>query len=229
MVSAFIDHDHNLSGVAGVWELSVTDNGYVNRAVTIEVLEDLLNHCKKNQIKLPVIVYADGFKGHYGLKIAEFCEENQIKMIFLKPNTTHACQPLDLTSFAALKREVKKLSHSWHGRKENTNKKLDKYTIMKDVLYTAVENVFSNPSIIQSGFRRACLLPFGAENMDWSKFSSSKVFARPGQENAVTKNVEICNDVINNNIYPAPEFCGNSEDFADPVLLAHPLPPPSRG
>ena len=210
--------------MAGVWELSVTDNGFVTRSVTIEVLEDLLRHCKKNQIKLPVIVYADGFKGHYGLEIAEFCEENQIKMIFLKPNTTHACQPLDLTSFAALKREVKKLSHSWHGMKENTNKKLDKYTIMKDVLYNAVENVFSNPATIQSGFRRACLFPFGPENMDWSKFSSSKVFARPGQEN-----VEICNNLINNNnMYPAPEFCGDAEDIADPVLRAHPLPPPAE-
>ena len=94
---------------------------------------------------------------------------------------------------------------------------------MKGVLYNAVENVFSNPATIQSGFRRACLFPFGPENMDWSKFSSSKVFGRPGQENVEIRNILI----NNNNMYPAPELCGDAKDIADPVLRAHPLPPPS--
>ena len=209
-------HNFNITGISGVWELSVTENGYVTRIVTIEILEDLLKHCRKNGIRLPVIVFCDRFKGHYGLEIAEFCAQNQIKMIFLKPNTTHACQPLDVTCFAPLKALIKKLSHEWHGKPENTNRKLDKYSVMKEVTYQAIEKVFSNPKTVPSGFRRSGLLPFGPENMDWAKFSSSQVFERPGRRDEQSVN--------NNSTALAPEFCGNAVDVADPAFLPHPLP-----
>ena len=200
--------------------------------MTIEILEDLLKHCKNNGTKLPVIIFADGFKGHYGIEIAEFCKQNRIKMIFLKPNTTHACQPLDVTVFSPLKLMIKKLSHEWHGKRENTDRKLDKYTMMKEVTWQAVEKVFSNPMTVPSGFRRSGLLPFGPENMDWHKFSSSKVYEREAEiceENGGTENVEhvvalqISN---NNNTFSPPEFCGEAEDVADPIYRYHPLPPP---
>ena len=86
-------------------------------------------------------------------------------------------------------------------------------------------NVFSNPATIQSGFRRACLFPFGPENMAGPSFPQAKCLQdQPGQEN-----VEICNNLINNkNMYPAPELCGDAKDIADPVLRAHPLPPPAE-
>ena len=185
--------------------------------MTIEILEDLLKHCRKNGIRLPVIVFADGYKGHYGLEIAEFCAQNQIKMIFLKPNTTHACQPLDVTCFSPLKALIKKLSHEWHGKPENTNRKLDKYSVMKEVTYQAIEKVFSNPKTVPSGFRRSGLLPFGPENMDWEKFSSSQVYERPGRRDEQSVN-------NNNNNSTAPEFCGNAVDVADPAFRPHPLP-----
>ena len=196
--------------------------------MTIEILEDLLKHCKKNTISLPVIVFADGFKGHYGIEIAEFCDQNKIKMIFLKPNTTHACQPLDVTCFSPLKSMIRKLSHEWHGRPENSNKKLDKYTIMKEVTWQAIEKVFSNPTLVSSGFRRSGLLPFGPENMDWEKFSSSKMYDRNEKDTADESVVEgclpICNN-NNNNTLLMPEFCGNADDVADPAFRPHPFSP----
>ena len=211
----------------------MTDNGYVTRVVTIEVLEDLLKHCQKHGIALPVIVFADGYKGHYGIEIAEFCEKNKIKMIFLKPNTTHACQPLDVTCFSPLKSLIKKLSQKWHGKPENSNRKLDKHAFMKEVTWQAIEEVFSNPKLVPSGFRRSGLLPFGPENMDWDKFSSSQIYERPGRsdentrnENAVEGCLSISSGPVNNNNSTslAPEYCGNAEDVADPAFRSHPLP-----
>ena len=209
----------------------MTENGYVTRVVTIEILEDLLRHCQKHGIGLPVIVFADGFKGHYGIEIAEFCEKNKIKMIFLKPNTTHACQPLDVTCFSPLKSMIKKLSQNWHGKPENSNRKLDKHSLMKEVTWEAIEKVFSNPKLVPSGFRRSGLLPFGPENMDWDKFSSSKIFERRPDENTMIENVvEGCSSISigpvsnNNNITSlAPEYCGNAEDVADPAFCSNPL------
>ena len=66
------------TGIAGEWKHSVAPKGYVTRAVFLEILGDLVEHVKKNDIVLPVILFIDGYGGHLGPDISDFCKENGI-------------------------------------------------------------------------------------------------------------------------------------------------------
>ena len=58
-------------GETGEWKFSISDSGYSNCDVMLEVVEDLDNYVIEKQIPKPVILFMDGFKGHYGIKINE--------------------------------------------------------------------------------------------------------------------------------------------------------------
>ena len=66
------------TGIAGKWKHSVAPKGYVTREVFLEILGDLVEHIKEKNIVLPVILFIDGYAGHLGPEISDYCKENQI-------------------------------------------------------------------------------------------------------------------------------------------------------
>jgi hypothetical protein len=52
----------------------------------------------------PAILILDQFSGHSYEKFSEQCSANNIIVKYLVPHTSHLCQPLDLVTFALLKR-----------------------------------------------------------------------------------------------------------------------------
>ena len=73
---------------------------------------------------------------------------------------TAVSQPLDVGPNSALETRMKSLTHRWHGRVENAGRKLDQYSMMKHVVFDAVEQVFSNPNTVITAFRRTGLVPW---------------------------------------------------------------------
>ena len=71
---------------------------------------------------------------------------------------TAVSQPLDVGPNSALESKIKSISHRWHGA--NAGGKLDQYSMMKHVVFHAVEQVFSNPNTVISAFRRTGLVPW---------------------------------------------------------------------
>ena len=67
--------------VLGKVKFSVTDSGYVKRATFLQICMDLYEYCIENRIPFPVILFIDGYGGHYGLEIAEYCREHQIILL----------------------------------------------------------------------------------------------------------------------------------------------------
>ena len=86
-------------GVTGKWRFSKSEKGYVNREIFLEILKDLSDHIDENNIERPVVLFIDGFSGHLGLAIAEFCEEFAIQLILFHSNMTHILQPLGMHFF----------------------------------------------------------------------------------------------------------------------------------
>ena len=74
--------------------LSKTESGYVNRETFLDILSDLDHHLTTHNIVRPVLLFVDGFSGHLGLAIAEYCLEHQIQLVLLRANMTHILQPL---------------------------------------------------------------------------------------------------------------------------------------
>lgn len=86
-------------GVTGEWRFSKSEKGYVNREIFCAVLKDLSDHLDRKNIQRPVILFIDGFSGHLGLEVAEFCVEFGIQLILLRSNMTHVIQPLGVYIF----------------------------------------------------------------------------------------------------------------------------------
>ena len=68
-------------GVLGVIKFSVTDSGYVQRHIFLIILQDIVEYCVKNNIPFPIVLFVDGFGGHFHLDISKFCRENQIVLL----------------------------------------------------------------------------------------------------------------------------------------------------
>ncbi|XP_060854929.1 uncharacterized protein LOC132932560 [Metopolophium dirhodum] len=49
------------------------------------------------------VVIGDNLASHMSMKIIQLCKENDIKFIFLPPNSTHLTQPLDVSCFRPVK------------------------------------------------------------------------------------------------------------------------------
>ena len=67
--------------VLGKIHFSVTDSGYVKRYIFLLVLKDLYEFCVDNNIKFPIVLFVDGFGGHFHLDITNYCREKQIVLL----------------------------------------------------------------------------------------------------------------------------------------------------
>ena len=61
----------------------------------------------------PRIIIGDNVPSHLNINVLRQAEENDIKFIFLPPNSTHILQPLDVAVFRTLKAEWRKCLTEW--------------------------------------------------------------------------------------------------------------------
>ena len=67
--------------ILGKINFSVTDSGYVIRCIFLLVLKDLFEFCVANNIKFPIVLFVDGFGGHFHMDITNYCREKQIVLL----------------------------------------------------------------------------------------------------------------------------------------------------
>ena len=125
-------------------------------------------------------MFCDGFKGHIDLGCCLFAKEKKIELVLFKPNTTHITQPADIVVLAQIKRKMRERIHLWHGDIQNINagRVLDQYTMIWDVAWHVFEEVFAQPEICQTAFRKAGLYPWNPYALDFSKVTASSVYKR---------------------------------------------------
>ena len=81
-----------------------SDSGWMCTNVFYEYIANkFLPWVKREKIELPVILFVDGHASHLSQPLSEFCNQNQIVLVVLLPNTTHFLQPMDVSMFSALK------------------------------------------------------------------------------------------------------------------------------
>jgi hypothetical protein len=71
--------------------------------VFLKWLED--RHIPKDELKVLIL---DNLASHLSLNMMEHCRSNNIRLIFLPPNSTHLTQPLDVAVFAPMKKHWRK-------------------------------------------------------------------------------------------------------------------------
>ncbi|KAJ8966510.1 hypothetical protein NQ314_003483 [Rhamnusium bicolor] len=84
--------------------------GWMTSDVFFEyIVNDFNKWAVENNIPRPLLIFIDGHKSHMTLALSKWCEENQVVLYALPPNTTHIMQPADVSVFRPMKSDWKKL------------------------------------------------------------------------------------------------------------------------
>ena len=111
----------------------------------------------------------DGHSAHINLAVAEFCRDKRIILYCFPPHASHILQPLDVAVFGPLKK-------SWNAAVEEFKSKFQLPVTKKNffqVFDPAWQKCKEKKHVI-AGFRAAGLVPFDADNVDYSKILLKK-------------------------------------------------------
>ena len=72
--------DLSVDGVLGEVKFSVTESGYVQRHTFLVILQDIYEYCLAKNISFPIVIFVDGFSGHFHLEISEYCRKKNINL-----------------------------------------------------------------------------------------------------------------------------------------------------
>lgn len=150
------------------WYLGRSETGWMRSEVFYEYIVNGVNEwILMNNIPKPVILFIDGHKSHLTLHLSKWCDENDIILYALPPNTTHIMQPADVSVFKPLKTQWKKTVRDWQSKPENSNKVLNKNSFCP-LLQECLESPFLPQSII-NGFKRCGIYPLDPDAVDYTK------------------------------------------------------------
>lgn len=156
--------------------IGVADNGYMTSKAFYEyIVNEFEPWLTKMNLKRPVIFYLDKHVSHLSLELSQFCEEKKIIIIALYPNTTHICQPLDVSLFRALKAHYKNTFSEF--LKECNVIELNKYQL--PIVLRRTFKAMDMKKNLVNGFRRCGLSPFNADNVDYTKCLYKKSVSLP--------------------------------------------------
>jgi hypothetical protein len=83
------------------WQFTATDNGWTTDATAIEWLKKVfLPQTATEEDRLLIL---DGHGSHESTDFMWICYQNNIRLLFLPPHSSHVLQPLDLGVFSSLK------------------------------------------------------------------------------------------------------------------------------
>ena len=108
----------------------------------------------------------DNLTSHLSVDIIEACEQNDIRFIFLPPNSTHLTQPLDIAFFAPLKRLWRETLTTWKHNDGRHLTSIPKDTLPRHIKAT-MEKVIDGKGSQNfiSGFQKAGIAPLDREKV----------------------------------------------------------------
>lgn len=146
------------------WSIGRSDSGWMVSTTFFAYMHIFYDWLVEKKIKFPVLLFLDGHKSHINKDMSEFCEQKQILLFALYPNSTHMLQPCDVAIFRPLKCVWKSVVRK---HKQSTTKVITKQNfanLFKQAYHKAIK-----PSIIRSGFAKCGLYPFNPDNVDYNK------------------------------------------------------------
>ena len=90
------------------WEFTATEKGWITDSTAVEWLEKVFIPGSQPTTPEPRLLIVDGHGSHETTEFMWLCFQNNIRLLFLPPHTSHVLQPLDLAVFSSLKVAYKK-------------------------------------------------------------------------------------------------------------------------
>ena len=142
-----------------------SDSGWMKSETFYEFIANAFNPWLiQSGIKKPVILFVDGHRTHLSMSVSELCDEVDIILYLLPPNTTHILQPADVGPFKPLKSFWKTAVGDF--QRENTNAVVRRQHVAP--LLLKVLKQISASSII-NGFKATGIYPLDPDRVDYSK------------------------------------------------------------
>jgi hypothetical protein len=134
---------------------SVTSSGWMEQHAFTGWLKDVfIVHKKKIHGDEFVLLYLDGHSSHISFEIADICFQNNVVLVCLPPNTSHALQPLDVGFFKPLKDLWKKILRQWYRESRLTKVEKSNFPLLLAQLWRQLKGENS-----VAGFRGSGLFP----------------------------------------------------------------------
>ncbi|KAJ8910325.1 hypothetical protein NQ315_012331 [Exocentrus adspersus] len=151
------------------WVLGKSEKGWMTSDVFFEyIANDFNKWAVENNIPRPLLIFVDGHKSHMTLALSKWCEENQVVLYALPPNTTHIMQPADVSVFKPMKSDWKKTVRNWQNRSENINSSVNKVNFC-GIFHEVLSNTEAFAENIKNGFRKSGLFPLDPDALDYTK------------------------------------------------------------
>lgn len=111
----------------------------------------------------PKVLIGDNLPSHINMKVIQQCIDNNVRMCFLPPNSTHLLQPLDVSIFAPLKKEWNKILTNWKLGEGKHYTVLPKHTFPSLLLNLMQSMDDKWKPLAKAGFKSCGIYPFNPE------------------------------------------------------------------
>ena len=145
--------------------IGATESGWMKAETFFEFIANgFVPYLEEHEIRKPVVLFVDGHKTHLTMQVSQYCEDHEVILYLLPPNTTHLLQPAGVAVFKPLKSYWREEVHQF--QRENVNAVVRKQNVGKMLL-----NVLKKlkTESIKNGFRVTGLFLLNIENVDFSK------------------------------------------------------------
>ena len=120
------------------------------------------------------VIIGDNMPPHINANVIRKAEENEIKFVFLPPNSTHFLQPLDVSVFRTLKAEWRKSLTAWKLHEGRRLTVLPKWAV-PDLLRRLDEAMAEKwGPLAQAGFSASGIYPFSPGHLMRMVFSTAE-------------------------------------------------------
>lgn len=113
----------------------------------------------------PKVVIGDNLASHMSLEVVGICEEHNIRLTFLPPNSTHLLQPLDVAVFATVKKAWRKIITDWKMGDGKYMTTLPKWCFPRLLLQLELEMEDSWERLCKSAFRACGIHPLDGDHV----------------------------------------------------------------
>lgn len=119
-----------------------------------------LPYFKQSPQSEPKIMLGDNCASHLSFNVIRACIDNNIRFVFLPPNSTHLTQPLDVAWFRPFKTKWRMVLKSWKLTHKGVVPKSSFPSLLRKTIEELGENVISN---LVAGFKACGVCPFNPE------------------------------------------------------------------
>lgn len=158
------------------WQVRVSKNGWINKAIFTEAGQFFLQHLKDlGLFGLPHLLLLDGHPSHkfnYGFNL--LMKTNQVECMLLPAHTSHFLQPYDGAFLATCKKNWQKI--------QITHNRLRRATSLSKIqfflLFRKCWRLSAQPHILQASFRMTGIWPVDFQRVDQQWFRTREALGR---------------------------------------------------